>query len=140
MQAILENFQQSILLFIKFIRHYANLIKKKDCVCGVRGVYFCKSHQVALYRKHRALHEEQTYREHIYEKLGQKLTAQRFAKIVVIISSKIKITDQCAEQILEEYKRIGKIITDSYMRALVVVKQKQRYYVDVLRVFQKRIF
>ena len=80
------------------------------CVCGVR--------EVALYKKHRALHEERTYREHIYEKLGQKLTAQRFDKIVVILSSKIKITDQCAEQILEEYKRIEKFITDSCMRAI----------------------
>ena len=33
-------------------------------------------------RIHKALHEEGKQREHIYEKLGQKLTAQRLAKIV----------------------------------------------------------
>ena len=78
--------------------------------------------------------------EHIYEKFGQKFTAQRLAKIVESLSLKIKIADQCADQILENSKRIVEMITDSCMRALVVVKQKRRYYADLLRICHKRIF
>ena len=112
----------------------------KDCVCGDRAVYLCKSHRVAVCKKHRALHEEGEQREHIYEKLGQKLTAQRLAKIVESLSSKIKIADHCADQILEESMRIVETITKSCMRALGVVKKKQRYYADLLRICHKRIF
>ena len=85
----------------------------KDCVCGNRAVYFCKSHQVAVCKIHRALHEEGKQRDHIYEKLGKKLTSQKLAKIVESLLSKIKIADRCADQILEESKRIVDTITKS---------------------------
>ena len=111
----------------------------KDCFCGDPAFYFCKTHDAAVCKKHKALHEEGKQKDHIYEKLGQKLTAQRLAKIVESLSSKIKIADQCADQILEESKRILEMITDSCMRALVMVKQKRRYYADLLRICHKRI-
>ena len=112
----------------------------KDCVCGDRALYFCKTHKAAVCKKHKALHEEGKQRDHIYEKLGQKLTAQRLAKIVESLSSKIKIADQCADQILEESKRIVETIIKSCMQALGMVQQKKRYYADLLRICHKRIF
>ena len=111
----------------------------KDCFCGDPAFYFCKTHDAAACKKHKALHEEGKQRDHIYEKLGQKFTAQRLAKIVESLSSKIKIADQCTDQILEESKRILETITDSCMRALVMVKQKRRYYADLLRICHKRM-
>ena len=66
----------------------------KDCFCGDPVFYFCKTHDAAVCKKHKALHEEGKQRDHIYEKLGQKFTAQRLAKIVESLSSKIKILDQ----------------------------------------------
>ena len=87
----------------------------KDCVCGIRAVYFCQSHQVALCKRHRALHKEGKQRDHIDEKLGKKLTAQKLAKIVESLLSKIKIADRCADQILEESMRIVDTITKSCM-------------------------
>ena len=78
----------------------------KCCVCGKQALYFCKGHPAAFCKKHRALHEEESQGEHIYERFGQKFTAQRLAKIIESLSSKIEITDQCADQILESYKRI----------------------------------
>ena len=65
------------------------------------GSYFCKVHKIAVCKKHKALHDEGKQQVHISEKLGQKLTAQRLAKIVDILSSKINIADQCADQILK---------------------------------------
>ena len=120
--------------------HYINLINMKECMCGNRALYFHKPSQTAVCKIHKTLHEEGKQREHIYEKLGQKLTAQRLAKVVESLSSKIKIADRCADQILEESMRIVETITKSCMRALGVVKQKQRYYADLLRICHKRIF
>ena len=110
----------------------------KDCVCGNRAVYFCQSHQAAVCKIHRALHEEGKQRDHIYEKLGKKLTAQKLAKIVESLLSKIKIADRCADQILEESMRIVDTITKSCNRALDVVKEKKRYYKDLLRDMPKK--
>ena len=112
----------------------------KDCACGDRALYLCKPHQAALCKNHRVLHEGGKQGEHIYEKLGQKLTAQRLAKIVETLSSKIEIANQCADHILEESMRIVETITKSCMRALGVVKQKQRYYAELLRTCHKRMF
>ena len=41
---------------------------------------------------------------------------------------------------LKELRRVIETIADSCMRALAVVKQKQRYYSDLLRICHKRIF
>ena len=112
----------------------------KECICGNRALYFNRLHRTAVCKIHKTLHEEGKLREHIYEKLGQKLTAQRLAKIVESLSSAIKIADRCADQILEESMRIVETITNSCMRALGVVKQKQRYYAGLLRICHKRIF
>ena len=125
---------------MNFIRHYINLINMKDCVCGNRAVYFCQPHQAAVCKKHRALHEEGKQRDHIYETLGKKFTAQKLVKIVESLLSKIKIADRCADQILEESMRIVDTITKSCKRALDVVKEKKRYYEDLLRICRKRIF
>ena len=89
----------------------------KECFCGEPARYFCKTHDAATCKKHKALHEEGKKRDHFYEKLGKKFTPQRLAKIVESLSSKIKIADQCADQILEESK-ILETITDSCNRAL----------------------
>ena len=112
----------------------------KHCLCGNLALYLCKPHQVVCCKEHKALNEKGKQIDHIYEKFGQKLTAQRLAKIVEILSSKIKIADQCADQILEESKRILETIRDSCMRALVVVKEKRRRYADLLKICHKRIF
>ena len=112
----------------------------KDCVCGDRALYFCKSHQAAVCKKHKAIHEEGEEREHIYENFGQKLTAERLAKIVESLSSKIKIADQCADQILEESNRLVATITNSCIQALDLVKKKQRYYAHLLKICHRRIF
>ena len=103
-------------------------------------LYLCKPHQTAVCKQHRALHEKGKQREHIYEKLGEKLAAQRLVKIVESLSSKIKMAKQCADQILEESKMIIEVITTSCMRALGTLKQKQRYYEDLLKICHKRIF
>ena len=110
------------------------------CVCGDRAVYFCKSHQVYFCKIDKDLHEKKNKREHIYEKLGKKLTSQRLAKIVGSLLSKIKIAVRCADQILEESMRIVDTITKSCNRALDVVKEKKRYYKDLLSICRKRIF
>ena len=112
----------------------------KDCVCGDRALYLCKPHRAAICKRHRVLHEEGKQGEHIYEKLGQKLTGQRLARIVETLSSNIKIANQCTDQILEESMRIVETITKSCMRALGVVKQKQRHYAELLRICHQRIF
>ena len=85
----------------------------KVCVCGDQAAYFCKLHQNAVCKKHRALHEEGKQREHIYETLGKKFSAQELVKIVENLLSKIEIADRCADQILEESKRIVDTITKS---------------------------
>ena len=112
----------------------------KNVIYGDLALCFCKPHQAAVCKKHKVLHEEENEREHIYENFGQKFTTQRLAKIVESLSSKIKIADKCAEQIQEGTKILVETITDSCMRALAVVKQKQRYYADLLRICHKRIF
>ena len=76
----------------------------KFCVCRKQALYLCKGHQGVFCKKHRALHEEETQGKHIYEMFGQKFTAKRLAKIVDSLLSKIKIVDQCADQILENLK------------------------------------
>ena len=55
------------------------------------GSYFCKAHKIAVCKKHKALHDEGKQQDHIYEKLGQKLTAQRLAKIVDIFHRRLKL-------------------------------------------------
>ena len=55
----------------------------KDCVCGNQSVYFCKSHQTAVCKEHRAMHEEGEQGDHIYEKLGPKLTIQDIATMPI---------------------------------------------------------
>ena len=112
----------------------------KDCVCGDRALYFCKTHKVAVYKKHKALHEEEKRKNQIYDKLEQKLTAQSLAKIVESLTSMIKIADRYADKILVESKRIVEMIIQSCMQALGIVQQKQRYYADLLRICHKRIF
>ena len=109
-------------------------------VCGDVALKFCRPHQAAFCKKHKALHEEGKQRDHIYEKLGQKLPAERIVKIVENLSSKIKIAEQCADQILKISSRLVETITNSCMRTLDVIKQKQRYYADLLKICNKRIF
>ena len=116
------------------------MISMKDCACGNRALYLCKTHQTAVCKQHRALHEKGKEIEHIYEKLGERLAAQRLVKIVENLSSKIKVAKQCADQILEESKKIVEAITKSCIRALGTLKQKQRYYEDLLKICHKRIF
>ena len=53
---------------------------------------------------------------------------------------KIKIAGQCANKIIEESNRLVETITNSCMQALDVVKIKQRYYENLLRICHKRIF
>ena len=97
-----------------------------DYVCGNRALYICKPHQEAVCEKHKAIHEEGKERDHIYEILGQKLTAQRLTNIIECLSLKIKIVDQCANKIIEEFNRLVETITNSCMRALDVIKIKTK--------------
>ena len=78
----------------------------KDCICGNRALYFCKPHQVAVCKKHKVLHEEGNEREHINEKFGQNLTAQRLAKIVQSLSLKIKIAENVQSKFEKELREL----------------------------------
>ena len=57
-------------------------INMNDCICGDRALYLCKPHQEALCKNHKSMHEEGNQSEHIYEKLGNKLSAKRLAIII----------------------------------------------------------
>ena len=112
----------------------------KFCVCGNRALYFCKSHKVDVCNKHKAMHEKGKQKDHIYEKLGHKLTAEELVKIVDSLSSKIKIAGQCADQIIEESSRLIEMITSSCILALETIEKKKQCYADLLRNCKKRIF
>ena len=61
---------------------------------------------------------------HIYEKLGVKLSFQQLSKIAEHLSSKIKIANECRDQILEESSNLLATITNSCMKALNLIKKK----------------
>ena len=71
------------------------------------------------------IHEKEKQREHIFEKLWQKLSAQELAKIQKNLLSKIKVANQCKNQILEETSRLLVKITNSCMRALDAIEEKK---------------
>ena len=51
-----------------------------ECICGEQALYFCRSCLVAICKKHKIVHETRRKSQHLYEKLGMKLTIQQIEK------------------------------------------------------------
>ena len=111
-----------------------------ECVCGERSYYFCESCQAAICKEHKILHEKGRRREHIFKKLGKRLTAQQLARIAANLSSKINTVSVYENKILIESRRLLAKITNITTEALDMIKKKQKYYADLLILCQKRLF
>ena len=112
----------------------------EECVCGEQAVYICKPCQVPVCEYHKAIHEKGKEIEHIFEKLGQKLSPKKIAKIVDKLSSNIKIANECAIQIFEASRRLLAIITNSCKQALDLIKEKQQYYACLLKLCHEKLY
>ena len=71
---------------------------------------FCNSCQVAICKYHKILHEKRSQREHIFQKLGKKLTTKQLAKVIENLSSKIQAVNGFEYQIIRESRRLLVII------------------------------
>ena len=110
-----------------------------ECFCGEQASNFCKPCQVAVCKEHKMIHLEEKETGHSFEKLGQKLAPKQLAKIRKNISSKIKVIEDCKNQILDESERLLEILTNSRMQALQIIEEKRQHYERLLLLCDKRL-
>ena len=111
----------------------------RKCFCGQRASYFCRPCLTAICKYDKMVHETSNIQEHIYEKLGKKLSAQQFEKLVENISANIKILIEYTSKIFKESESIIAKISNMSMQALKIINEKHQNYAKLLRLCQKRL-
>ena len=109
------------------------------CHCGKNSYYLCRSCNDTFCKEHKIAHEKGKQREHIFEKLGRKITIQQVEKIVENLSSKIQVADDCEKQIIDKTERLLAKIQYMCMQALKLIKEKKQHYAILLKHCQQRL-
>ena len=85
------------------------------------------------------MHNEIKKQKHVFEELGTMLTSQQLENIVENLSSKIQITNECKNQIIEESSKLVVKIANSRMQTLDMLNKRHQHYVFLMSLCQKSL-
>ena len=111
-----------------------------DCECGERSDYFCQSCRVFFCKEDKLEHEKGNDQiEHIFEEFRKRLTSEEFVEYAESLSLKIKTVNECQKNVIAITERILEAIAKMSVQTLGKLKEKQKYYLNLLERCQTRI-
>ena len=112
----------------------------EECICGKKTAYYCLPCKATFCKEHKTIHVQGKQRVlHVFEKIGKKLNSEKVTKIIFDLSSKIQIANKCEIVINDQFIRIMAEIQDMHIQTINIIKEKQKYYTNLLINCKKKL-